>query len=126
MITYGRKGFLSCLAAALMGVALLQGCKMVAPGVTYNITTLEAMISAGPEEVTAAAKDAVHELKLVLITAESTGLDGKVVASTAQGQKVNIDVKHQAKNISHVKIKVGRLGDEMTSMMILEKIKSRL
>ena len=84
MITYGKKGFLLCLAAALMGVALLQGCKMVSPGVTYNITTLEAMISASPEEVTAAAKDVIHELKLVLITAESTGLDGKIVAITVK------------------------------------------
>ncbi len=126
MEAVGVKSFLSCMVVAVAGLLALQGCKVTSPGVTYNITTLEALISASPEEVTAAAKDVVQELKLVLISNASTGLDGKVVASTAQQQRVNIDIVHQAKNVSRIRIKVGKFGNEMTSMLILEKIKARL
>jgi len=125
-MTIRSKRELVSVTVLVLGLTMLAGCKVVAPGVTYNLITLEALISATPEEVTQAAEDTMLEMKLVLISAEATGLDGKVVARTAQQKKIRIDVKHQGRDISHIKIQVGRLGDQATSMMILDRIKSKL
>jgi len=114
------------LAATVMVLVILGGCKIVSPGVAYNIVALEALISATPEQVTDAAKGVVEDMKLVLVSAESTGLDGRVVARTARKKTVSITITRQAKNVSHIKIQVGKLGDEGTSILILERIKERM
>ncbi len=118
-----RRWWLATVALSLM---VLGGCKIVSPGVTYNITKLEALISATPEEVTSAAKAAVEDLNLVLVSSESTGLDGRVVARTARKKTVTVTISRSAKNISHIQVQIGRLGDEAASMLLLDKIKEKL
>lgn len=109
---------------AMITVLLISGgCKIVSPGVAYNVIALEALISATPEDVTEAATQVVEDMKLNLISSDATGLDGRVVATTARKKKVTITITRQAKNISHIKIQVGKLGDESTSILILERIK---
>lgn len=114
------------LAATALLLVTLGGCKIVSPGVTYNMMSLEALISATPEDVTSAAKAAMEDMNLILVSSESTGLDGKVVARTAQKKTVTVTISRTAKNVSHIKIHVGKLGDEAASMLILERIKERL
>lgn len=112
--------------AVVLIVTLFAGCKTVGPGMSYNFTSLDALIAANPEEVTEAAKSVVEDMNLILVSAESTGLDGRVIARTARQNKITIDITHQARNVTHVKVQVGRLGDESISMLILDKIKERL
>lgn len=108
------------MATALL---ILGGCKVVSPGVAYNVVALDALMSATPEQVTDAARQVVEDMNLMLISAEATGLDGRVVATTARKKKVTVTITRQAKNISHIKIQVGKFGDEATSLLILERIK---
>jgi len=114
------------LATMAFVLTMLVGCKIISPGVTYNVTWLEALISATPEEVTSAAKMVVEDMNLVLVSAESTGLDGRVVARTARKKLVTVTITRSARNISLIKIQVGRLGDESISLLVLEKIKERM
>ena len=79
-----------------------------------------------PEQLTDAAKSVVEDMNLVLVSAEATGLDGQVIARTARKKTVTINITRQAKNVSHIKIQVGKLGDQATSLLILERIKDRL
>ena len=122
----GSRAKIWTIVAAVSVLTIVSGCRIVSPGVTYNMGSLEAMISATPEEVTGATEAIVQDMKLVLISSESTGLDGKVIARTAQNKKISIDIKRQSQNVTHVTIRVGRMGDEQASMLILERIKSRL
>ena len=87
---------------------------------------LEALVAASPEEVTAAAKTVAEDMKLAVVSAERTSLDGKVVARTAQNHTITINVKLKDKNVSHITIQVGTLGDQNMSMVIFEQIKSQL
>ena len=116
---------LSLVAIGLV-VTLLVGCKIVSPGASYNFIALEAVVSATPEQITEAAKATLEDMKLILVSADSTGLDGQIIARTARKKTVTVTVMRQARNISHIKIQVGRLGDEATSLLILERIKERL
>ena len=122
----GSRAKIWTTVAVVSILTAVSGCRIVSPGVTYNIGSLEALISATPEEVTGAAEAIVQDMKLVLISSESTGLDGKVVARTAQNKKISINVKRQSQNVTHVSIRVGKLGDEQASMLILERIKTRM
>ena len=112
-------------SAVALAVVMLAGC-MIGPGMTYTVNTLEALIAAGPEEVTAAAKNVAEDMKLAVVSAEQTSLDGKVVARTAQNHTITVDVKLKDKNVSHISIQVGTLGDQNMSMVIFERIKSQL
>ena len=114
------------LAAIGLVVTLLVGCKTVGSEATYNLFALEALVSATPEQITEAAKATLEDMKLILVSADSTGLDGQIIAKTARKKKVTVTIMRQARNVSHVKIQVGRLGDEATSILILERIKERL
>lgn len=114
------------LTATALFLNTLVGCSTIVPGATYNLTTLEAMIPATPEEITHAAQAVVEDMSLILVSADATGLDGLVVARTAQRKRVTIDIKRQTDKVSHVKIRVGTLGDQATSVMILERIQDEL
>ena len=122
----GKTRLRGSFATIAFVLTMLVGCKMVSPGVTYNLTWLEALISATPEEVTSAAKMMVEDMNLVLVSAESTGLDGRVVARTARKKLVTVTITRSARNISLIKIQVGKFGDESISMLVLEKIKERM
>jgi len=114
------------LAAFGLVVTLLAGCQTVSPGATYTLIALDAMVSATPEQIAEAVKDTFEDMKLILVSADSTGLDGQVIALTARKKKVTVTITRSARNISHVKIQVGRLGDQATSLLILDRVKERL
>ncbi len=82
--------------------------------------------SAEPDRVVDAAKSAMEELDLQMITSTSSKLDGQIEAKTAQGKSVSVTVNREAEGVSKVSIKVGVLGDETISHAILEKTRARL
>lgn len=125
-MTSGRKLRILTLTATALFLNSLVGCNTVVPGATYNFTTLEAMVPATPEEIAKAAQTVVEDMKLILVSADATGLDGLVVARTAQQKRVTIDIKHQTNKVSHIKIRVGTFGDQAISVMLLEKIQDQL
>ena len=112
-------------SAIALAVVMLAGCT-IGPGMTYTVNTLEALIAAGPEEVTAAAKNVAEDMKLSIVSAEKTSLDGRVVARTALNHTITVNVKLKDRNVSHISIQVGTLGNQEMSMRIFEQIKSQL
>jgi len=112
-------------SALALAVVMLAGCT-IGPGMTYSVNTLEALVAASPEEVTTAAKNVVEDMNLTIVSAEKTSLDGRVIARTAQSKTITINVKLKDRNVSHISIRIGTVGNQEMSMLIFERIKSQL
>ena len=108
--------------AALAVCLLLGGCKTSEPNVRQFAASYRELIAANPPQIIEAAKLAVEEMKLILISSN----DEQVIARTAEDQKVTITVQPEGENISRVSVRVGTYGSEQTSLLILEKIKQML
>ena len=107
-------------------VVWLTGCKTDQPGVTNRAGTIKAALAANPASVTEAAKEVLDGLDLIIISSQSTAIDGRVIARTAQDVKVRIDSKSVGDKVSEVFIRVGTLGDKDLSLTILDKMKQEL
>jgi hypothetical protein len=114
------------LSLALALGLLAVGCSTDEPGVKNVAGAIEGYVDASPERTAAAAETVVKDLKLVLVSSVATKLDGKVAATTAQGDKVTIDIKRAGDNVSEVSIRVGTLGDEALGLKIFNDIKKQL
>jgi hypothetical protein len=107
-------------------LATINGCQTDAPGVKDTLGSYSAMVDASPDKVTSAATASVKDMKLLDVTSDSTKIDGKVTAKTAQDEAVTIDIEQAGENISKVTIRVGSTGDEAVSKQILDRIKKNL
>jgi ABC-type glycerol-3-phosphate transport system substrate-binding protein len=121
------------LAALLIALAVLAGCVGLVVGaaagagaVAYVRGELQAQESAPIGKVLTAAKGAIEDLKLTLISATADDYKGKVRAATAEGTKITIELKHVGKDVTSVHVRVGTLGDETLSRQILDAIEARL
>ena len=108
--------------AALAVCLLLSGCKTPEANVRQYGTAYRELIAANPPDVIEAAKLVVEDMKLILISSD----DEQVIARTAEDKKVTITVQPEGENVSRVSVRVGTLGSEQTSLLILEKIKQML
>jgi len=114
---------LGLLTVCLLWVA---GCKTEQPGVTNRIGTIKAVLAASPSAVIEAANEVLGDMDLVIINSNSTSIDGRVIARTAQDVKVRVDSTKVGENVSEVFIRVGKFGDTDLSLTILDKIKEEL
>jgi uncharacterized protein DUF3568 len=105
---------------------LLVGCKTEQPGVTNRVGTIKVVLAASPAAVTEAANEVLGDMDLVIINSNSTSIDGRVIARTAQDVKVRVDSTKIGENVSEVFIRVGRLGDSELSLTILNEIREEL
>ncbi len=110
----------------VLSLMVIGACATSQPGVTYVGGSYRQLFAATPGEVIEAAKDVVTEMKLILISSETTDVGGMLVARTAQDRKVVITAEAQSDDVSRVSVLVGTWGDEETSMTILEKIRENL
>src|ERR1700733_8943332 len=104
-------------------LATIGGCQTDSPGVKDTLGSYSALVNASPDRVTNAAAASLKDMKLLNITSDSTKIDGKVTATTAQNDPVTINVEQAGDNISKVSIRVGSTGDEVVSKQILDRIK---
>ncbi|HEX7009578.1 MAG TPA: DUF3568 family protein [Phycisphaeraceae bacterium] len=115
------------LAASLaLLICVVPACSTLAPGVKNQMGTIVAYVEGSPDQVTSAAEKALKEMSLTIDYNSATALDGRILAHTAQGTKVRIDVEQSGENISKTSIRVGSFGDEGVSMAILNRIKENL
>ena len=114
-------GLLVVLVSLVMGA-----CTTPQPGVSNKMGTVTAKLNGAPQDVTEAARQTLEDMDLVIVSSGATGIDGKVVARSAQEVKVTVEVERAGENLSELSIRVGMLGDEDVSLSILEKIKRRL
>jgi len=110
------------VAAGAVAFPALPGCQ-TAQKVTG---TRFAHFSADPDQVVEAAKEALDELDLQMISSAATKLDGQIEAKTAQGKTVSITVEKEGEGVSKVGVKVGTFGDETISNAVIEKTRARL
>jgi len=118
----------SRIAMGLLTLCLIivGGCKTEQPGVTNRVGTIKATLAANPASVTEAAKEVLEDMDLIIISSDSTAIDGRVIARTAQDVKVRVDSEKVGDNVSEVFIRVGTMGDTELSLTILNKIKEEL
>jgi hypothetical protein len=84
------------------------------------------VIDGTPDKVTKAARSSVEDMKLDDVGSNSTAIDGKVTARTAQGQNVTIDIEQAGDNVSKVTVRVGDTGDQAVSQEIIDRIKNNV
>jgi hypothetical protein len=77
------------------------------------------------EKAIANAEDALLELRFIITKKEKYPLFGTVTARGFGDKRVEIHFKKQSDEITELWIRVGRLGDESFSRLLLEQIKTR-
>ena len=86
----------------------------------------QTIMTSDPVAVTNAAKSVVEDLKLTVVASGSSGLDGKVIARTANNTKLTVDVKSAGENLSRVTIRAGGFGDRTIQKQVLDRIRAKL
>ena len=118
---------LTCLATCLSAAMLLMfGCSTSHPTASNRLGTVLAQLDAPPMKVTEAAVDVCKDMQLTLVDSASTAIDGKIVARTAQGTRINIAVNLDGVDASRISIREGMFGDVHISLTLLERIEKKL
>ncbi len=120
LILAGVIGFLAC------GQVGCANAKMVGDEKSSPFQGTQTIVTAEPITVTDAAKAVAEDLKLVVVSAEATGLDGKMIARTANNTKVSVDVKSAGENLSRLTVRAGGFGDKTIQKQILDRIRAKL
>lgn len=117
---------LSLIAATQSGCLVAAAAGVAGGTVAYVKGEEEAIVSAGPEQATAAAKAAIEDLKLLLVSHNANAVEGLVKARTLSDKEVTITIKAESSELSRVTVRIGYFGDEAMSLQILEKLKAKL
>ena len=86
----------------------------------------QTIMTADPVAVTNAAKSVVEDLQLTVVSSGASGLDGKVVARTANNRKLTVDIKTAGESLSRVTVRAGGFGDKTIQKQVLDRIKAKL
>ena len=84
------------------------------------------LLHADPVTVTNAAKAVAEELSLAIEKSGATGLDGKIVARSANRMKLVVTVKTAGVNASYATVRAGGFGDRAIQKQFLDRMKTRL
>ena len=124
MKRYLLLGFLLLAASCSCGcAALFVGG---AGGALYYKGALREDLNAPLDEVWEASVSTVEEMGLDITDKTKDGLAGAIVAMRADGKEVRIVLKALQGEITRVTMRIGVLGDQETSRLLLEMIKEKL
>jgi hypothetical protein len=117
--------------AAVIGVLACGqlGCasaKMVGDEKSSPFNGTQTIVTADPVTVTSAAKEVAEDLKLTVVSSGATGLDGKLIARTANNTKLTVDVKSAGENLSRLTVRAGGFGDKTVQKQVLDRIRAKL
>lgn len=122
-------------ALLALGLALQSGCAALlltggaaagAGTFAYVKGELKASESAPLPKVYDASLAAMHNLEFAVTSQEKDALSAKIVARAVGDKKVQVNLKKTTEGVTEIRIRVGTFGDETTSRLILDKIKSGL
>ncbi len=122
------KGLLTCLCVLLFSgcpAFLLGGAAAGAAG-AYYLGELTATRNTTLTQAWLASESALEELGIVVISKERDGLTGVIYAKGAEEKTIRIHLKKIFDDVTEIKVRVGTLGDEMQSRIILERIENYL
>lgn len=129
--SFNRAGSLIAFASLAL-LPLWSGCTTTTPGpggagvVAYGHGELSADVTHDLDEVFAASQRALGQLEIVKIDDKKTRVDAQIISRTATDKKIVINLERVTDTLTKVHIKVGVLGDETLSRLILEKIFAEL
>lgn len=118
--------------AALAFLPLFSGCTTTTPGpggvgvVAYGRGELSADVTHNLDEVFAASQRALGQLEIIKIDDKKTRVDAQILSRTATDKKIVINLNRVTDTLTKVQIKVGVVGDETLSRLILDKIYAEL
>ena len=118
--------------AALVLLPLFSGCTTTTPGpegkgvVAYGHGELSADVTHDLDTVFAASQRALGQLEIVKIDDKKTRVDAQILSRTATDKKIVINLERVTDTLTKLHIKVGVMGDETLSRLILEKIYAEL
>lgn len=118
--------------AALVLLPLFSGCTTTTPGpggvgvVAYGHGELSADATHDLDAVFAASQRALGQLEIVKIDDKKSRVDAQILSRTATDKKIVINLERVTDTLTKVHIKVGVVGDETLSRLILEKIFAEL
>lgn len=122
------------LMAVVMLACMLPGCILVAAGaaagaaggVAYYMGELKATERATPPEIVAAARTALENMYVAVVSSNADELTGEVIGRTSTDERIRISVEYKSDGLSEVGIRVGTFGDEEISRRILNDIEKAL
>jgi len=129
--SFPRAGSLIAFASLAL-LPLFSGCTTTTPGpggtgvVAYGHGELSADVTHDLDAVFAASQRALGQLEIVKIDDKKTRVDAQILSRTATDKKIVINLERVTDTLTKVHIKVGVLGDETLSRLILEKIFAEL
>ena len=119
------------IAATVIGVLACSqlGCanaKAVGEEKSSPFQGTQTLVAADPVAVTSAAKSVVEDLQLTVVSSGASGLDGKLIARTANNRKLTVDVRSAGESLSRVTIRAGGFGDKTIQKQVLDRIRAKL
>ena len=118
------------LAAVVMVSASQTGCAKAPVNVGEEKSSMvkgtQVVLHSDPVTITEAAKAVADELKLTVTKNVSSGLDGKLMANSANGIKLTVTTKASGADKSLVTVRAGGFGDTGVQKQVLERIKAKL
>lgn len=114
-------------ASGLIGLSALLLSGISACRTVQKFTgTEEAYLNGNAEQVVEAAREAMEELDMTVISSSASRVEGHVKGATSDGSGVSIKVKVEGDGICRMAVKVGKLGDEGISHSIIAETRERL
>jgi ABC-type glycerol-3-phosphate transport system substrate-binding protein len=126
-----RRTIASSIAGLLLSI-ILVGCagqEALQPGRShYNqiMGELQASEQKPLDSVWSSSQKALEQLELRIVAREKDALSALVRAKGAEGKDVKVRLEKISENNTLVKVKVGILGDQHQSRLILDEIQSDL
>jgi hypothetical protein len=121
--------FLS-LAVVVLLASSQTGCNLAPKTVGEEKSSMlkgtQTVLNADPVTITAAAKQVADELKLNVEKNVSSGLDGKLIAKSANRMKLVVSTKAHGPGATLVTVRAGGFGDQGVQKQVLERIKAKL
>ena len=117
---------------ALLLLPLFGGCTTTTPGpegagmVAYGHGELSTDLTHNLDAVFEASQRALAQLEIAKIDDKKTRVDAQIIARTASDKKIVINLERDTDTLTKIHIKVGVVGDETLSRLILDKIVAQL
>ena len=116
--------FVSVISA--QGCILLAGAAVGGSGVAYALGKLEHNVDEDLERTHKATLKALEKLDMYVVSEKVLFKSSKIEAQTVEGKEVKIDIESLTEKASKISIRVGLVGDEERSYMILGAIQKQL
>jgi hypothetical protein len=121
------------VALAVAGLLpLFSGCTTTTPGpggvgvVAYGHGELSTDVTRDLDAVFGAAQRALRQLEIVKIDDQRTRIDARILSRTATDKKIVVQLYRVTDTLTKVEIKVGLVGDETLSRLILDRLFAEL